>query len=492
MFELDQKDFKIAIYEMSEICRIVSFVFLIPALFSLTCINNFSPSCLVERTSSYLLPAVILYTIYLVCRRFSLPIETKSKHVIMAVALGWFIVPLIGSLPFLSSGNISPLNAFFESMSGWTTTGLSLLNHPELIRKDLLFYRSFSQWVGGIGVVGLALTVLMKEGSIMYDYYTHEVGYKLKPSIRSTLTETWKIYLVYTLICFILLTMVGIPLFDSINMALATLSTGGFSVHSSGVGLYENPLLQLILPLFMIIGSTSFVIHMKLFEGKYKAVYKSIELRYMGLILLIFIPLLTGFLYFSGNYQGLSEIAVLFKNIVFNSISALTTTGFSIGKLGAWDQLPSTFVMFMMFVGGAAGSTAGGIKLLRFIVILKLIKHVIDKARLPDTAVLSVKMDRESIDYEEMASIFALFAAYISIAFIATVLITYTGFEELHALFTTLSALGTVGLTNVPAETWFTMAPLCKGTIILLMWIGRLEIFPVLVLFSMLFKKSSP
>ncbi|OYT26738.1 MAG: hypothetical protein B6U97_03225 [Candidatus Altiarchaeales archaeon ex4484_96] len=478
-------DIRVALYELSSICRVMAFIFLIPILFSFFYAGEINLVYLGGQVIVFVLPALVMYLLYLVCSRLGSSEEVRRKHIIMSVALAWLIIPFVGSIPYIMSGTLTPMDAFFESMSGWTTTGMSMMINPESVRGDIVFLRSLSQWVGGIGVVALALVIFMREGTVSLDYYSHEVGrQKLRPRMRDTIMETWKIYSMYTFACIVLLIILGIPVFDSINVAFATLSTGGFTPHAESIGYYDNLLIELVLIFFMIVGATSFLIHLKVFEGKYEMLLDNIEFKYMLYILLLSFVFVSLFMFLGAGYKSVGDLFDIARSVLFHCVAAITCTGFGLSDLGVWTQIPQSALMVLMYVGGVYGSTAGGIKLLRFIVVLKVLKHTFDKMTLPRSAVLRIGLNDQFLEYEELIHIMGLCAAYVIVALVGALVITSTGFEELHALFLSLSAMGNVGLIDVSSNVWFSMSPICKMVLILLMWVGRLEIFPILILLS--------
>ncbi|OYT52877.1 MAG: hypothetical protein B6U72_07325 [Candidatus Altiarchaeales archaeon ex4484_2] len=479
------RDVKIALHDLGEICWLMSLIFLIPTVFSVIYAGEYNPLHLMEQVYVFIVPATVMYLLHMVFRRVTSIRETRRKHVIISVALAWLIIPLVGSLPFLLSGTLSPLDSFFESMSGWTTTGMTMIENPEKVREDILFLRSLSQWVGGIGVVALALVVFMREGTVSMEYYAQEVGkQKLKPMVRGTIIETWKIYSMYTIACIVLLIILGVPVFDSINISFATLSTGGFTTHAESIGFYKNPAIEFVVAIFMVVGATSFLIHLRIFEGEYMTLFRNIEFRYMIRILGLSLILVTCFMYLAGGYHDAGDALEIGRSVFFHSVAAITCTGFSIGDISGWIQVPQSVLMLMMYTGGIYGSTAGGIKLLRFIIVLKVLKHSFDKLTLPKSAVLRIGINNRFLEYEEIVHIFGLCGAYLIVALIGGLVITSLGFEELHAFFLSLSAMGNVGLIDVSSVAWFSMSSLCKITLILLMWIGRLEIFPIIILLT--------
>lgn len=484
MLAISLKDIKIALHDMGEICRVASFVFLVPI--AMVCYYNLSSglTSTVSRSLIFLIPSFILYLLYRLFIHVKSEGTVRTKHAMITVSLAWFLIALVGSLPFLLSGTLGPLDSFFESMSGWTTTGLSMIEFPEKYPKDILFYRSLTQWVGGIGIIALFIVVFMKRKTAARDYYFSEVGKeRIRPRIKSTILEMYKIYSVYTIACIVLLYLAGIPMFDSIAHSFTTLSTGGFSTHSESIKYFNNPIVEIILLVFMIIGATSFVVHFWIFNGKYNTLLKNIEFRYMVVLLILGVGVIFSVL-FSQSPESLSSII---GKSVFQIASGVTTTGFSNTDIGEWPDLNLAVLMLLMYIGGQCGSTSGGIKLLRLVLILKIIVYNIKKLILPKSAIVKIRIGNKSIGDDEIVYIAGFSLAYIIISLAGAISIMFLGYSMVDSLFLSLSAIGTVGFVTITGQPWFGMPSVGKFIIIILMWIGRLEIFPVLTVFSSIF-----
>ncbi len=482
MLSLNLEDFRIALRDLSGILRIVSFVMLLPIPVALYFAEFLDLPYLLKKISVFLIPSAILYILYFILeKKFRSELKTRTKHAMLTVALAWLIVTILGSLPYILSNTLNPLDSFFESMSGWTTTGMTMLRSIENTEKEILFYRGLTQWVGGVGIIVLALVVFMRKGTVAIQYYASEVGgLKLKPSIKSTVIETWKIYGIYTLACIILLYLAGMTPFDSILHSFSTLSTGGFTTHSNSIGYYDSPLIELILMVFMLIGAIGFLIHFKLFNGQYTALIENIEFRYMLKIILISIILISMAIWSNFHYSLFNAVRIG----SFQAVSGMTCTGFSTVDLSKWHDLPITVLILLMYVGGLYGSTAGGIKLLRFIIILRVIVYNLKRLILPKSAVFRIKLDEKVVGDEQILYALGLSSAYIVVAVIGAIIMMLAGYSWIVSLFLTLSAMGNVGLINIAGNSWFMMPSIGKLTLIFLMWIGRLEVFPVLILFS--------
>jgi trk system potassium uptake protein TrkH len=565
MLAIHMEDIKIASNDLSEICKIVAFILLMPLTVTIFCVGGLTPLDALIKFSVFLIPSIVLYLIYRGFKKVSLNVTPKTKHMMITVSIAWFIIALAGSLPYFLSNTLGPLDSFFESMSGWTTTGMTMIQFPEHADRDILFYRALTQWVGGVGIIVLALVVFMRRGTFAMDYYASEVGdQRIKPRLKSTISETWKIYMVYTIACIILLYVSGVGIFDSVSHSFSALSTGGFSTHYDNVGYfndYSNGLLiHTILIIFMIIGAISFLLHFKLFEGKYEVILRNIEFRYMLWILSAAV-LITAICLYSVNYKDPIETI---RDSVFQMVAAMTCTGFSTTDISLWSDVPQTLMIILMYVGGLYGSTAGGIKILRLVVIVQVIHHSLKKLVLPKSAVLRMKISGKQLKGDEIIYVFGLSSAYLMVAVLGGLMLMGSGYTGMQSMSLSLSAMGNVGLTAVSGDLllstnaaglgedldndfisgklryafeangfplsensfvrkevagfwriidgeniyvvqrekdglevrtenpWFRTPVIGKITLILLMWIGRLEVFPVLILFtSIIYKRKS-
>ncbi len=493
MLALHKSDLKIAANDLSEICRIASFIMLVPLIVTFMYLGNLEPLQILEKIWAFVAPSLLFYLLYIGLAGIKSDARPRTKHTMITVSLAWLIIALVGFLPYLLNGTLSPLDSFFESMSGWTTTGMTLIKVPENVDRDVLFYRALTQWVGGVGIIVLALVVFLRKGTFAMDYYASEVGeQKIKPRLKDTIHETWKIYIVYTIACIILLYIVGMDIFDAVAHAFSAMSTGGFSSHTDNIGYYNSHpngfMIQVILLVFMIIGAISFLVHFKLFEGEYKRVLQNIELNYMFRILSIATLITFLSLYFINPGNTANKV----MDSIFHTIAAMTCTGFSITDLSTWPDLPQTILMVLMYIGGLYGSTAGGIKILRLILIVQVILISMKKLMLPKTAVLRMKIRGKQIKGNEILYVFGLTSLYLIVAFLGASVLMTSGYTGTQSMFLSLSAMGNVGLTDVSGDLWFGMHTIDKITLTSLMWIGRLEVFPVLVLFySIIYKGKS-
>jgi len=264
---VDYEDLKVSLRDLAEVLEMISLVMLVPIAVSFYYLPGRDPILLLQRISAFLIPSVLLFLLYLVLKYTCVtPREAITKHITITVVLSWVVIALVGALPFVIRGTLGPLDAFFESASGWTTTGMTMIPFPEDLvssgHQDMVFYRALTHIVGGVGIITLGLMVLLRGGTAAMEYYASERGsLKIKPNIRATVIETWKIYGFYTLVCLVLLNVLGMGLFDSIIQSFATLSTGGFSSYSDSVGHFNNWKIDFVLIFFMAMGGISFLLH---------------------------------------------------------------------------------------------------------------------------------------------------------------------------------------------------------------------------------------
>ena len=412
-------------------------------------------------------------------REFSLTL-TKG---LMLVALSFIILPLIGAISFLPSFDYSILNAVFESVSGFTTTGLTLYTTLEGLPNSLLLWRAETQWMGGIGIIMVFLFILSRLKSHTYMgaveaetkttmtlYEAQGFPERLEPGLRKTVTNIMLIYCGYTIVGIILLFIVGMPFFDSIAMTFTSLSTGGFTVRDD---FYSNNLQLVVLCALMLIGSISFIAHNKLIQKKFKEFLSAFEKNVFFVMLFIAI-LLALFVY--------TDIKV----VLFELISSFTTTGYSITNISLLPQLFIMLIMVCMVVGGNIASTAGGIKVFRVYYLVKAIPWLLKKLSSPAGAVVPFKIKDKPVEESDILIVGIFVTCYVLMLLIGTVVFMLHGYNFLDSSFQVTSALGTVGLQTMEL---ISLSWLCKTVLMVAMLLGRLEIFPLLILVRSLFKR---
>ncbi len=433
--------------------------------------------------------------------------QANFKSAMVTAALGWLLISVIGSIPFwLIPYNIStlefmdPLSAFFESMSGWTGTGLTMVDNEGLLPYTLQFWRSLIQWIGGVGVIVLTLSILARPGTGSFVLYKGEArDQKTHPSIVSTVRTIWWIFLLYTIIGVILLSIIGVfekpgmgmDIWMSINHAMTGLATGGFSVTDDSITGFGT-MSQIAIVVLMVLGSIAFAAHYNLLKGRIKKFLSDAQLKAMIILIIIGVVALTIINLGLVN----DDISGSLKVSGFQFISALTCTGFtSVENISAWAESAKLILAFAMIIGGAAGSTAGGIKLFRAILLYKGVGWRIKRAISTPRRVFVHKLGEKSLSKDdamdlinEAAIISFMWVILLSVGIIITSNISSTMVPEKtlgDAIFEVCSAQGNVGLTT--GITSISMSPITKTMLIFNMWIGRLEIIPIIVLIKSVF-----
>jgi trk system potassium uptake protein TrkH len=437
---------------------------------------------------SYLLPIGLLVGLGLLSKLFKpLHKEIYIREGFIITALSWLLLSLFGSLPFFISGEISNLfDAVFETVSGFTTTGSTILDNVEGLSRSLLLWRSLTQWIGGMGILVFALAILPEtDARSMYIIKAESPGPqvgKLVSRVRLTARILYGIYIALTVILFLLL-LVKMPAFDSVCHALSTAGTGGFGIKNNSVAYYNSFYIEIVITIFMLLFGVNFTIYYLLLIGHWKDVLKSEELRayltlFLGSTLLITINLLS-----SGTSDSMGEAL---RHSAFQTSSLMTTTGYNTVDFNLWPSFSKWILIILMICGGMAGSTAGGIKISRILIqaktVFKEIKYSVNPRR-----VSTLTFERKPLEPGVAKEVSAFVLAYVSLLLVGCLLISLDG-KDLLSNFTACIAslsnvgpgLGSVGpLGNFASYSWFS-----KIVLSFLMVSGRLEIFPILILFA--------
>lgn len=437
----------------------------------------------------------------------------------ITAASGWAVVGVLGGLPFLliawtialdpypvwantpamdetTAVFLHPLDAVFESVSGFTGTGLTMAAVEEKLPRSIHWWRSFTEWVGGIGVIVLTVAILARPGSGSFTLFESEArSEKIHPSIVSTVQEIWKIYLGLTLASIVLFLVVGMPLWDAINHGMTGIATGGFSVHADSIGYYGSPLIEYAVVPVMIAGSIAFPVHYLILKGELHNFYTDIQTRWMFIWFTIGSFLLTGILFASGQYDTVEET---FRIGLFQFVSATSNTGFGTATIGqgttrVWSTGATLLPTIGMLTGAAAGSTVSGLKLIRVITLVKGTIWQINGIFYPDRAVRYLKIgerrlkeDAVDSEYTEAALVTILWVSFLVIGVTVLLWILDPAHPLEYVIFDVMSAQSNVGLDS--GITGPTMPAAAKVMLILNMWVGRLEIIPVAVLLRATFK----
>ncbi len=398
--------------------------------------------------------------------------HVSLKHGMIIAALAWLWAALIGGLILMQITHINFLNAYFESMSAWTGSGLSIYLNVEILPNSVLFLRSLMQWVGGLGIVIMVIGILIRPGTAAARLYRSEAREeKIKPSILGTMKVIWWIYIIYTLLGIILYSLAGMSLFDAINNTFTNLATGGMSIKNDNIGAYGSNLVYIITIFLMILGGTSFLVHYRVLTGKIGEGLKDIQFQFMMVLIILFSILLV----VNAKFVPIEA--------VFNVVSAITCTGSSISPLSVmigWSQYTKLLLIALMVIGAAAGSTTGAIKLIRVITFLKGIYWEIKRIISPKGTVIPTKIAGKHVTNVEIKEAGSYIFLYFVFLFISWIVFVSYGYDALNSLYEIASAQGNVGLSM--GITSPTMPQIPQALMIFNMWIGRLEIIPVLVL----------
>ena len=402
----------------------------------------------------------------------------------VAVSLSWIILSIMGAVPFVISGYIpNPVDAVFEVVSGFTTTGASILNDVEALPKCLLFWRSFTHWIGGMGVLVFILCLLpMTGGSHMNLMKAESPGpsvSRLVPKVQSTAKILYGIYLGLTLTEMVILLLSGMPAFDSITLTFGTAGTGGFGVKNTSIADYTT-FQQGVITVFMILFGVNFNVYFLLLMKKFRQAFQCEEVRYYLLIIAVAVGVITwntAYLY--------PSVGQAFHHTAFQVASIITTTGYATTDFDLWPELSRTIMVMLMFVGACAGSTGGGIKVSRFVVLAKTVRKELLIALHP-RAVDKVKMDGKVVEHEVVRSINVFIVAYVFLFAVSVLLISLDGYDlttNFTSVAATINNIGP-GLNRVgPTCNFSLFSNFSKLILVFDMLAGRLEIFPLLVLF---------
>ncbi len=434
---------------------------------------------------TYLYALLITLALSLILQfRFKTTKEIERADGFTIVAFTWLIISFLGTLPYVFL-KLSFLDAFFESMSGFTTTGATILTRVEELPKSALLWRSLTQWLGGMGVIVLFVAILPRlavGGSQLFDReFPAPLPERLRPRFSTTARLLWSIYAVFTAVQIGLLYFVAkLSLFDSICISLSTLSTGGFTPTTASIGAYNNPLAEYIIMFFMLMAGTNFIIHYHLLRRNWKAI-KDDEFRLYLIVLAITISLLI-----------FSQGPDLYRQGIFQAVSIMTTTGFVTADFNSWESGARMVLLVLMFVGACGGSTGGGIKLMRALTLMKHTRVMMRKAIFPK-AVIPLKYNRKPLSEGIVRDIISFFFLYILVAIIASITLCFLGLNMETAVSATAATLGNVGpgLGEVgPSSNYAWLPPAAKVILITCMWLGRLELFTVFMIFSPHFWKG--
>ncbi len=418
--------------------------------------------------------------------------ELNRKEAFFIALSCWLMAGVFGAIPyFIMSIFSSPIDALFESFSGYTTTGATVLTEVESLPHGILFYRSFTQWLGGMGIIVLGIAILPKLSvggiQLMGSETPGPIMEKITPKIAETAKKLWFIYFAISLILVISLLIAGMPVFDSIVTSFSTLSTGGFSIKNTGIAAYGSPLIEVIVTIFMFLGGVNFLIHYYAFTGRFSKIIKNSEFKFYSLLVAVFIVIIS-FNLWKTHYPDYLDAL---RHSAFQVISILTTTGFNSVDFNVWTEFAMLLLLVTMFIGACSGSTSGSVKVLRILILLKKIFVREINTLIKPHAVLIVKVNNRTVPENVIASVTSFFLLYVLFFVISVlVILAVEDISIMGALSSCAATLGNVGpgFEEVGAtQNYNFFSGFSKLWLCFLMLLGRLEIFTILVIFTPMF-----
>ncbi|MGL4209059.1 MAG: TrkH family potassium uptake protein [Candidatus Adiutrix sp.] len=409
----------------------------------------------------------------------------KNRDGLAAVALAWLCVGILGATPYWFSGVFSGWDGIFESFSGFSTTGATVATDIEAISPSILFWRAETHWLGGMGIVVLMLAILPFFGLNGVQLFKNENtlgGGKLKPTIAKTAKILWLIYLGLTALLIGLLLIGGVGWFDAICHAFSTISTGGFSNKNDSIGYYNASYVQVVIGLFMLLGSLNFAFYYRGAQGDWKSIFTNTESRVFLTLIMLSTLAVTVSLTLAGLYPSFGQTV---QSAFFQVVSIISTTGFITVDWDKWPHFSQGVLFMLFFVGGSSGSTSGGLKCVRWILLFKGIHRTL-RQHIHPRAVLPVRMGGRAIPEELMTAVWSFFAIYFIALTIATLSLTALGLDIMTSFSAAACAIGNVGLSLGeigPTGNFAHLPASAKGILSFCMFLGRLEFFALMILF---------
>jgi trk system potassium uptake protein TrkH len=436
-------------------------------------------------------------------RQYEKQIQKREGYLI--VSLGWILMAVSGTIPYLLTGTFTDFaSSFFEAMSGYTTTGASVLNDIEVLPKGVLFWRSTTHWIGGMGIIVLAIAILPFLGIGGIQLFTAEApgpgGDKLHPRITDTAKRLWLIYVVYTCLETLLLWLAGMSFFDAINHAMSTVSTGGFSTKNSSIAFWnDQPLIQYIISFFMLLAGTNFVLSYFIFTRKFQKIIADEEFKVYLSFIFVFTLLATVVILNQesiavlGNSFSWTQIETSFRAALFQVIAVITTTGFVSADFTQWTPFLTVVFFGLMFLGGSSGSTSGGVKVVRHMLMIKS-GFLEFKRALHPNAIIQARYNNKTVSDSIAYNILGFFILYMLSFIIGAVGFGSLGINFESAVGLSASTLGNVGpaLGDFgPSSTYAALPQSGKLWATFLMLLGRLELFTVLIILTPFFWRKT-
>ena len=491
-------------YFVGELVSNFSYFLLVPLV--VVFIYRQQPNEGLVTTLSFIFSALLAFVVGVLLKKIFRDNKIDGTASMLICGLGWIFISALGAIPYVLIIKASYLDAFFEAVSGFTTTGITVFSGLDSMPPSLIFWRSLTQWVGGLGILSLFIFIVYQSGGThhIYSAESHKISSsRPRPGLFNTLRVLWSIYLLYTLMATILYFIEGMGLFDAVNHAFTTLSTGGFSPHDASIGYYaangykHYKLIEYTVTFFMLLGGINFLIHFRILQGDFKALIDNVEIKYWWKLLFFFTGIImlehlykTGWLaqLFQGQISDVgAKIESTFRYTVFQIVSVITTAGYGTKDIGGsfFPALARQLFLVMMVIGGCVGSTGGGIKVMRVVTLKKLLSRELFKIWSPQNASDKLVIDGNIVPDDEihrMSSLFFYWMVLLVIGGGVTAFVTHlSGWQAFSGMF---SALGNIGPSYISVSEMIDIHPVAKLTYIMGMLLGRLEIIPILLIFT--------
>ena len=481
-------NFKIILKIIGFLLVLIGFFMLTGIPFSIYYKGNDIPALLISGLGTIVIGAILWFAF-----KVDQEDEITKRDAYLIVTLGWIASSMFATLPFMIHGSIpSFTDAFFEMMSGFTTTGSTILKDVEALPHGLLFWRSMTHWLGGMGIIVLSLAILPLLGIGGMQLFQAEVAgpskEKLHPRVTETAKRLWAIYIILTFAEVILLILGGMNLFDALCHSFGTMATGGFSTKNASIAYFNSPFIEYVIVFFMFLGGTNFSLHYLALHGKLNSYFKDEEFKFYFTFILLTVGFTTCYLFFVNNQTFESS----FRHAAFSIMTVLSSTGFATVDYEAWAPFFTQFFLFLLLFGACAGSTSGGVKMIRYHLLIK--NGILELKRLiHPSAIIPVRYNNRSISSEIISKVSAFVLLYLAIFGISSVIMAFLGLELQSAMGSVAASMANIGPglgSTGPVSNYSHVPEVGKWVLSFLMLIGRLEIFTVLIIFSPAFWKK--
>ena len=473
------------------ISKILGSLLVLESLFMLICLGVsvwYRESDLLPFAVSIVITMVAAVVLHYVGRKTTDSLMSR-REAFLVVTLSWSVFSLFGSLPFMLGGYITNFtNAYFETISGFTTTGATILDDVECLPHGILFWRSFTQWIGGLGIVFFTIAVLpsLVGGSVKVfaAEATGPIKSKLHPKLSTSAKSIWTIFFTLSIACFASFKLLGMDWFDSVNYAMTTIATGGFSTHNMSIEYFQSPALEYVSTLFCFLSGINIVLlYRAVIRGDFRSFFSNSELKFYCLMVAIFTAFITYMLVTRNHY----DLEYAFRCGIYQVVSFMTTTGLFNDNAALWPHVTWVVLAVCMFMGACAGSTSGGFKSVRCVMLLKVIRNEF-RQMLHPKAVLPLKFAGVNVSMQRRVTLLAFLSVYCLLCIICAFAMIAAGVDNTNAITITISTLSnvgpTLGMEIGPTMSWNELPDFAKWICSILMLMGRLEIFSVLIIFT--------